>query len=237
MNQWKLLVILVALSCTGEVFVASAQDPPTIDATKQTDSPARARGPSPGSASPGHSAGLPIRLELMIPFGVLRKDGTILVDFIITNVGSGPIAIPSLLYQGDLLPKAPSTEYALDCLTLYLTSDAIKGETYLKDINSGRLVKIYVVGTSAELYGHSDGPQSFHVLAPKETIRVRASSRVALEPGTHSITAHAELIRVAVNLNTSSPARNTVNETSEELGTADSEPVTRTFSAPSPTFR
>jgi len=235
MSLWRLLVILFALSCPG--IVGSAQDQLTIDATKQPSPPVRARGPFPGSATPGHSAGLPIRLELVIPNGKLRTDGTVLVDFIITNVGSGPVTIPSEIHQGNLLPNAPNTDYKLDCLTLYLTSDAIK-DTYLKDISTGRLVKIdNIVSTSAELYGRSDGPQSFRVLATNETIRVRASSRVGMEPGTHSITAHAELLRVTVNLNTNSPAHDTVNETSAEVGTADSEVVTTTLSAPSPSSR
>ena len=237
-NRWKSLVVLVVFLCLGlgVMVVASAQVQLTIDATKQPSPPVRARGPFPDSATPGHSPGLPIRLELMIPVGELRSDGTTLVDFIVTNVGSAPITIPSVLDQGDLLPKAPSTEYILDCLTLYLTSDAIK-DTYLKDINSGRLFKIDAVGTSAELYGRSDGPQSFHVLAPNETIRVHASSRVGLEPGTHTLTAHAELLRVTVRLNINSPTRDTVNETSKEVGTADSEAVTTTLSTPSPTSR
>ena len=236
MNRWKSLVVLAALLCPGVVLVGQAQDRLTIDATKQASPPARARGPFPSSNTPGHSAGLPIRLELLIPTGELRSDGTMLLDFVITNVGVGPFAIPSALRQGDLLPKAPSTEYTQDWLTLYLTSDAIKDQ-YLKDINSGRLVKIEIVGTSAELYGRSDDPQTFHVLAPNETIRVHASSRVALQPGIHSLTAHAELVRASVHLNINSPTHDTVNETSEEVGTADSEAVTKTLSTAAATDR
>ena len=236
MKRWKLFVVMVALSCTGLVFAGSAQDQVTIDSTQQPSPPPRGRGPSPHFASPGHSVGLPIRLELVIPTGEVRSDGTILVDFIITNVGSGPLTIPFGLRSGDLLPKAPSTEYLLDCLTLYLTSDAINDQ-YLKDINSGRLVRIDVVVTSAELYGRSDDPQTFHVLAPNEAIRIHASSRVALQPGTHPITAHAELARLTRILNVNSPARDTVNTTGEEVGTADSEAVTTTLSTPSPTSR
>jgi|SRR5579862_4325668 len=236
MNRWKLFVGLAALFCPALGFVGSAQDKLTIDATKQPSPPVIGRGPSPHSATPGHSIGLPIRLELVIPTGEVRNDGTILVDFIITNVGNGSIAIPSGIRQGDLLPKAPSTEYMLDCLTLYLTLDAIRDQ-YLKDINSGQLVKVEIVGTSAELYGRSDDPESFHVLAPNETVRVHASSRVALQPGTHPLTAHAQLLRVTVKLNTNSPAHDTVNETSEEVGTADSDAVTTTLSTAIPTSR
>jgi len=60
----------------GVIVVASAQVQFTIDATKQPSPPLRANGPSPGSFTPGHSAALPVRLELLIPTGKLRADGT-----------------------------------------------------------------------------------------------------------------------------------------------------------------
>jgi hypothetical protein len=211
MDRWKLLVVLVALLCRGVVLVGSAQDQLTIDATKQPSPPARGRGPFPGSTTPGHSAGLPIRLELLIPTGELRPDGTVLVDFMITNVGAEPMTLPSSVDQN-------MERTAI--LTLWLTSDAIKDQ-YLKDIKSGRLVKFEIVGTSAELYGRSNDPQTFHVLAPNETIRVHASSRVGLQPGIHSLTAHAEL----------------TNGASERPGTADSDAVTKTLSTTSSTSR
>src|SRR5713101_5487113 len=97
MNRSKLLVALVALLCPGVILVGSAQDELTIDATKQPSPPARGRGPFPGSTAPGHSAGLPIRLELLIPTGELRPDGTVLVDFMITNIETEPIMLPLLL--------------------------------------------------------------------------------------------------------------------------------------------
>jgi hypothetical protein len=182
----------------------------TIDATKQPSPPARGRGPFPGSATPGHSAGLPIRLELLIPTGELRADGTILVDFMITNVGTEPITLPSSVDQN-------MERTAI--LTLWLTSDAIK-DAYV-DLKTGRPIKTDMVGTSAELYSRSDDPQSFHVLAPNKTIRVHASSRVGLQPGIHSLTAHAEL----------------TNGASARPGTADSDAVTKTLSTTNSTSR
>jgi hypothetical protein len=199
MNRWKLLAALIALSCVG-----SAQDHLTIDATRQPAPPSRGRGPFPSSANPGHSAGLPIQLEIEIPTGKLRPDGTTLVDFMLTNVGTEPITLPA------------SVDWNMertDVLTLWLTSDAIK-DVYLKDQQTGRLVKVEIVGTSAELYGDSNDPRTFHVLTPNETIRVHASSRVGLKPGTHSLTGHAELARVP-------------HGTIEVVGTSEAEPVTK----------
>jgi hypothetical protein len=227
MNRSKLLVALVALLCSGVILVGSAQDELTIDATKQPSPPARGRGPFPGSTAPGHSAGLPIRLDLLIPTGELRPDGTVLVDFMITNVGTEPITLPSSVDQNMERTAV---------LTLWLTSDAIK-DAFLRDIKSGRPIKTEMVGTSAELYSRGDDPQSFHVLARNKTIRVHASSRVGLNPGTRSFTGHAELLRVTVDLNINSPAHDTVNETSKEVGTADSEAVTKTLSTAYPTTR
>lgn len=207
MDRLKLLAALVALFSLGVVLVGSAQDQLTIDATKQPSPPARGRGPFPGSVTPGHSAGLPIQLELLIPTGELRPDGTTLVDFMITNVGTEPITLPSSVNQNI---------EGTDVLTLWFTSDAIK-DAYFKDIKSGRLVKIEIIGTSAELYGRVNVSQSFLVVAPNKTIRVHAYSRVGLQPGTHSFTAHAELVRL-------------LHGTSELVGTADSEVVTSALS-------
>ena len=189
-----------------------AQDQSTIDATKQPSPPARGRGPFPGSATPGHSAGLPIRLELSIPTGELRPDGTTLVDFVITNVGTEPITLPSSVNQ-----NIDGT----DVLTLWLTSDAIKD---VMAYTKRRVFRLEIVGTSAELYGRVNVAQSFIGVAPNKTIRVHANSRVGLQPGTHSFTAHAELARLS-------------NGASELVGTADSETLTRTLSTTGPTAR
>jgi hypothetical protein len=204
MNRLSLFLVPIALSCLGVGFVVGAQDDPLIiDATAQPSPPSRGRGPSPGSASPGHSDGLPIRLDLLIPTTELRRDGTVLVDFVITNVGTEPISLPSSVNQ--------NIEQETTVLTLWLTSDAIRAQ-YVKDQQTGRLFKVEVVGTSAELYGSSDNPRTFQVLAPNRSIRVHASARVQLNPGTHSITAHTELTRIS-------------NGKSEIVGTADSEAV------------
>jgi hypothetical protein len=194
-------------------FVVAAQDDPLIvDATAQPSPPPRGRGPSPGSASPGHSAGLPIRLDLLTPTTALRSDGTLRVDFEITNVGTKPVSLPSSVNQ--------NIEEQTSVLTLWLTSDAIRDQSAI-DQQTGRLFKIEVVGTSAELCGRSDNPRTFTVLAPNKSIRVHASSRVQLNPGTHSITAHTELMRIS-------------NGKSEIVGIADSEAVIKTLSGPNP---
>jgi hypothetical protein len=209
MDRWKLVLALVALSWPGAILVGSAQGQLTLDATKQPSPPLRGRGPFPGSVHPGHSAGLPIRLQLQIPTGELRPDGTTLVDFIITSVGTEPITLPTSVDQN---------VERTDILTLWLTSDAIK-DTYLIDQGTGRRVKVNIIGTSAELYGRSSDPQTFHVLTPNETIRVHASSRVELNPGTASLTGHAELLRV-------------LQGPSDLVGNAESEPVTKTLLRP-----
>ena len=120
-------VFLAALYSPGVMFVGSAQNEFVIDATKQLPPPPRGRGPFPGSAVPGHSPGLPIQLELQIPTGEQRPDGTTLVDFVITNVGP------------DLLPLPASVDPNIGpthILSLWLTSDAIK-DVYLIDQQTG----------------------------------------------------------------------------------------------------
>jgi hypothetical protein len=211
LHRLKLLLPLVVLLSPGLILVGLAQDRLTVDASKQPSPPARGRGPSPGSISPGHSARLPIRLELRIPNGPLQPDGTTLVDFVITNVGTETIALPSSLNG-----NGPSS----DILTLWFTSDAVK-DAHFEDTASGRPVKIEIVPTSAELYGRSNDPRSFLLVAPNQSVKVLASSRVQLQPGTHRATAHAELLHLVVRNSSIS---------SELVGTADSETVTTTLS-------
>lgn len=212
MKRFNFLAVF-ALLCSGAFHVGSAQDQQTIDATGQAEKrPPRGRGPFPGSANPGHSAGLPIRLELRIPTRELRTDGTTPVDFIITNIGTEPIKLPSSV----ALFNSP-----FDALTLWVSSDGIK-EQYLKDVGSGRLFKVEMVAISAELDGSSDDPKSFNVLAPNKSIRVQTSSP-QLKAGTHSFTAHAELAHIT--------------NITEVIGTADSVTVRTTLSASSPNSR
>lgn len=137
----------------------------------------------------------------------------------ITNVGTDPITLPASVDQN---------MERTDVLTLWLTSDAITSDAikdaYLIDQGTGRLVKIEAIGTSAELYGRSGDPRTFHVLIPNETIRVRASSRVSLNPGIASLTGHAELLRV-------------LQGRSDLMGNSDAEPVTNRFYALPPNKR
>lgn len=214
MNRPKLLAIFFGFSCLTTGILGASQGVLTVDATKQLSPPARGRGPFPGSSSPGHSDGLPIRLELVVPNGELRPDGSLLVDFVITNVGTEPISLPSSVNQ--------NMEQPMSVLTLWLTSDAILDQ-FLKDQQTGQLFKIEMVGTSAELYSRNDDPQTFKVLTPTKSILVHAAS-VSLNPGTHSITAHAELLRI-------------LNGTSQLVGTADSEALTKTLSKSNPSPR
>ena len=199
----------------GLILVGLAQHRLTIDASKQPSPPARGRGPFPGSIRPDHSARLPIRLELRIPNGPLQPNGTTFVDFVITNVGTETISLPSSI-NGNWQSS--------DILTLWFTSDAVK-DAYFKDTASARPVKIEIVPTSAELYGRSNDPHSFLLVAPNQSVRVHASSRVQLQPGTHTATAHAELLHLVVRNSSIS---------SELVGTADSEAVTTTLSTENP---
>ena len=174
--------------------------------------PPSERGPFPGSANPGHSAGLPIQLKLQIPISELRHDGTTFVDFIITNIGTEPLKLPS----SAAIFNSPGEE-----LILWLTSDAIKNQ-YGRDISSGRPFKIAIVGISAELDSDNGEPKSFYVLAPNRSIRVHAFSP-QLKPGTHSFTAHAELLRIQRLRGALSPVG------PELIGTADSDVVKKTL--------
>jgi hypothetical protein len=201
MKRFSLLLAILVILCSDSFLVGSAQDTQTIDATRQVQRPPRGRGPFPGSASPGHSAGLPIRLELVLSTSTLRSNGPTPIDFIITNIGTEPFKLPCSI-------KIPKEGYPEEALTLWVTSDAFEDQ-YFRDATSGRRVKIMdVVGISAELDGISDDPKSFNVLTPNQSIRVNASLG-QLKVGTHSFTAHAELARFP-------------NGGTEVIGTADS---------------
>ena len=217
MGRLKLLLLLVVLLSPAMIFVGLAQDQLIVDASKQPSPPATGRGPY--TNSPGHFSRLPIRLELQIPSGSLQPDGTTLIDFVITNRGFDVISLPSSTEEGDRLSSF--------VLNLWFTSDAVK-DAYPKDSAPSRPVKIGIPSLSAELYGRSNDPQSFRWVAPNQNMKVHASSRVQLQPGTHTVTAHAELLRLVLRDSSASW---------EVVGTADSETITTTLSTPAPTPR
>jgi len=84
------LVLPIILLVISSLSILAGQDPMTVDATTEPSPPPRERALFPGSASPGHSAGLPIQLDLLIPTAELRLNGTVLVDFLVTTVGTQP---------------------------------------------------------------------------------------------------------------------------------------------------
>ena len=169
MNRLKLFLMCFGVYCSIMVLVGESQYELTIDATSQPSPPARGRGPFPGSARPGHSVGFPVRLDLSVPTGKLGPNGTTLIDFIITNIVAEPIKIPSSVDQNITRTHT---------LTLYLTSDGIDSGHF----NQGAIFSFQP--TSAELYGQSRDPKTFYLLAPSKAIRVHASTRFALKPGT-----------------------------------------------------
>lgn len=208
-DKTRAMLAVLSFICSGSGLFVSAGVQVTVDATKQISGPPRGRGPFRGSYSAGHSAGLPIRLELLIPSGELSREGTVLVDFLITNIGSDPIRLPSSIRQ----PSRMDRPYSL--LSLWLTGDAVV-RLYAVDKQTGRLFEIKSVMTSAELYDDSDNPGSSALLRPGASMLVHAASQVQLSPGSHSMRAHAELLQFPGG--------------SAALGeTADSEPVRKTL--------
>jgi hypothetical protein len=215
MQRLNLLLALAALLSPGVIFAALAQDVLTLDATKQTMRPPRGRGPFPGSAGPGHSDDFPIHLELQ--FSTLRKD-SVLLDFVMTNTGTGPVKLPCSVSLFQTLSSADVPDPDIggtSILTLWITSDAIIDQ-YIKDVRTGQLFTSSLVGISAELDGGTRDPQSFCVVTPGKSLKVHAHPGVVLKAGTHSFTAHALL-----ELNS--------HGTSKLEGSADSEPVTKTL--------
>ena len=221
MIRSRLLLALCGLSLGLFIAIQDllSQDLFTIDASTQLSVPARGRGPFPGSNSPGHTINLPVRLGLSFPSTELHSDQTLLIDFVITNVRKEAVRLPSSVN--------PNLEPRTSLLTLWITSDAIKDQ-YLIDSTSGRLFKLGMVRTSAELYGSSDDPRTVIVLAPNKSVRVHTSSGMQLRPGSHAFTAHAELLHII--------ARNS-SISSQLAGSADSEPVTMTLSTTDPAAR
>lgn len=206
----KLFVTCFAIFCSIMIVVGESQYELTIDATSQPGPPVRGRGPFPGSALPGHSVGFPVRLDLLVPTGKLEPNGTTLIDFVITNIGTEPIKLPFSVDQ-----NISHTHI----LTLYFSSDAIVDGHFNNGERAGAITP-----TCAELYGQSGDPRTFYVLAPSKAIRVHASTRFVLKPGIHALTAHAELVRLSEGR-------------SEVLGTAESIAAEKMFSATAPDAR
>jgi len=201
MNSWKVIVICLGLHCSIANLYGESHCQSAIDATRQPVSAPRGLGPTPRSDLPGHSAGFPVRLDLVLGTGMMEADGTKLIDFVITNIGGKPIKLPVSIDW-----NAQKTRV----LTLYLTA---AGGSFPVDHL-----------TSAELFGGSGSSQTSCLLAPGKAMRVHASTRFRLTPGTHSFTAHAELVEL-------------VGGTSELLGTADSINVHKVYTSPGPPAR
>jgi len=89
----------VLLSAREWLLLAGPQAPLTVDATQQLALPKGGRGAFPGSTTPGQTADFPIRLDLLIPTGELKPDGTVLIDFRITNIGNKAITLPISIRQ------------------------------------------------------------------------------------------------------------------------------------------
>ena len=201
MNRWKVIVTCLGLYCASATLSGESHCQSTIDATHQPVSASRGLGPTPGSDLPGHSAGFPVRLDLALGTGNLEADGTKLIDFVITNTGGKPIKFPVSIDW-----KIPQTQV----LTLYLT---VAGGSFPADHL-----------TSAELYGGSEDSQTVCLLAPGKAMRVHASTQFRLTPGSHSFTAHAELVKL-------------VGGAPQLLGTADSVSFHKVFTPQGPAAR
>ena len=138
-----------------------------------------------------------------------------MIDFIITNIGAEPIKLPCSV-DGNV--SSPRT-----ILTLYLTSDAIEYGHF----QSGDPILPWQP-TSAEVYAQNGDPKTFYLLAPGKAIRVHASARLQVKPGTHSLTGHAEFDTEVVSSS---------GLGAEVLGTAEAIPIEKTCSAPDPGTR
>jgi hypothetical protein len=219
MQRLNLLVFLAGLLANGAILAGYAQDVLTLDATKQTMRPPRGRGPFPGSATPGHSDGFPIRLELQFTdTGNVQLQGPVLVDFVMTNIGAEQIKLPCsvALFQTLSFADVPDPDIGgTTILTLWITSDAFIDQ-YIKDVRTGQLFKSSIVGISAELDGGSRDPGSYCVLSQGKSLKVHAKAGTAFKAGTHSFTGHALL-----ELNS--------HGTSKFEGSADSEPIAKTL--------
>ena len=209
MKPLILVSALLALFCPGLTIGAAAGTSISIDATKQPSPPPRGRGPFPGSDTSGHSPFLPLRAQLKIPGGKLQADRSVLVDFILTNIGTAPLTLPCSV-DWNIVKFGAKTEI----LTLWVSSDAIQPGHFPDG------TQIVSVPTSAELYGRADLPQSLCRIGSGKAVRVHASSRAGMLAGQHSFTAHAELLL-------------TDGSKSQRVGTADSAAVSATLSATS----
>ena len=94
MLRFNVIVALIALLSASGFAVGSEEPAFTIDATKQTMRPPPGRGPFPGSATPGHSADFPMRLDIEFPTTKVATRGSVRADFTLTNVGTEPVKLP-----------------------------------------------------------------------------------------------------------------------------------------------
>jgi hypothetical protein len=80
MNRWKVIVACVgSLLCNRYPLQRAA-----LAIYDRRDTPAGSGG-ARARTLPGHSAGFPVRLDLILRTGKLEPDGTKLIDFVITN--------------------------------------------------------------------------------------------------------------------------------------------------------
>ena len=185
----------------------------SVDATNETRELAR-KIVSGSSGGNGHS--LPIELKTVIVNGGSQPGDSLFVDFIITNPGPQPLALPTSLRADDFEPKEESSASTFEHLSLFITAGDPKHPLMLKG--------------GADLYGAPRLRGSLRTLNPSESLVVHTKFRLAFSngtlSGTQSFTAHLSLLDETLK-----PKGPDLESDSQELGFAAASPFSWTIAA------
>ncbi len=162
------------------------------------------------SATTGTSGSIGRKLAIQVAIETTRTSpndsGMTELDFILTNTGKTVLTLPISPHPRDLEPTDPKTDYTVEVLRLYVTSDKRQGLALSK---------------TTDLYGSRMSPETLVKLAPGESIRVLTILVLPRDPHTseagETFVAHAVLDSETIrNIN-----GQTVSNT-QELGSASS---------------
>jgi hypothetical protein len=191
-------------SCSAMTITASSGQPPMAS-----------RGPLPNSAT-GYTGNFPIGIELVPDLSTRQRDGTITVEYRLTNLGRQSLQMPIKTNQRLMTDLNGKKSVTVTIITLYVSSPngASPLVTLNQQPNPPALTNntLPVLEGQVFLYARKGFNQSWCSLAPGSTMRVIAKAKVPDGLSNIQMQGHAELLEEHFGPTTSS----------SEIGTASS---------------
>lgn len=132
---------------------------------------------------------LPLQVAVVIQSRVPREDGSLVLEFIVTNSGNEGLRIPISPDPTQVEPSPPAASYSFRSLGFSLRIDGATSESERQ------------VGRAVFLYGNDQSGTTI-TLAPGETIRVLAEVALPADPGPNekgpTLTAWASIDEVTI---------------------------------------